>query len=169
MGVDEEGVEGAAYTMIALAGAGMPDDTQKAQMILDRPFLFGIRDYRNDVWLFLGVCGNPAGEEESETASVTDPGGSISLRVPDGWVCEACPEGEDGFDYSLRLYPEGEETGGESIHEKMGQEETGYGEQWKEEQKEPMAGLRGSCGIVHLVRLRGQQSGHTGRRGHFPL
>ena len=29
----------------------------------------------------------------------------------DGWVCEACPEGEDGFDYSLRLYPEGEETG----------------------------------------------------------
>ena len=32
----------------------MPDDTQKAQMILDRPFLFGIRDYRNDVWLFLG-------------------------------------------------------------------------------------------------------------------
>ena len=111
VGVDEEGVEGAAYTMIALAGAGMPDDTQKAQMILDRPFLFGIRDYRNDVWLFLGVCGNPAGEEESETASVTDPGGSISLRVPDGWVCEACPEGEDGFDYSLRLYPEGEEKG----------------------------------------------------------
>ena len=102
-------------------------------------------------------------------ASVTGPGGPISLRVPDGWVCEACPEGEDGFDYSLRLYPEGEETGGESIHEKMGQEETGYGEQWKEEQKEPMAGLRGSCGIVHLVRLRGQQSGHTGRRGHFPL
>ena len=63
VGVDEEGVEGAAYTMIALAGAGMPDDTQKAQMILDRPFLFGIRDYRNDVWLFLGVCRNPEGEE----------------------------------------------------------------------------------------------------------
>lgn len=169
VGVDEEGVEGAAYTMIALAGAGMPDDTQKAQMILDRPFLFGIRDYRNDVWLFLGVCGNPAGEEESETASVTDPGGSISLRVPDGWVCEACPEGEDGFDYSLRLYPEGEETGGESIHEKMGQEETGYGEQWKEEWKETMGGLHSSCGGVCPVRLRGRQSGHTGRRGHFPL
>ena len=93
VGVDEEGVEGSAYTMIALTGAGMPDDTQKAQMILDRPFLFGIRDYRNDVWLFLGVCRNPAGEEKSETVSVTGPGGPISLRVPDGWVCEACPEG----------------------------------------------------------------------------
>ncbi len=60
IGVDEEGVEGAAYTMIALAGAGMPLENMQVEMALDRPFLFGIQDTSNDVWLFLGICQNPA-------------------------------------------------------------------------------------------------------------
>lgn len=61
IGVDEQGVEGAAYTMIAMAtGAAMSQD-QQADMILDRPFLFGIRT-NQDVWLFLGVCRDPGME-----------------------------------------------------------------------------------------------------------
>ena len=35
-------------------------------MILNRPFLFGIQDQANDVWLFLGVCRDPLSEETAE-------------------------------------------------------------------------------------------------------
>lgn len=61
IGVDEEGVEGAAYTMIAMAeGSALPpEEPEKVEMILDRPFLFAVHDYRNDVCLFLGVCEDP--------------------------------------------------------------------------------------------------------------
>lgn len=59
IGIDEQGVEGAAYTMIAMESMGMLNPALEAEMILDRPFLFGIRDSYNDVWLFLGVCRNP--------------------------------------------------------------------------------------------------------------
>ncbi len=59
IGVDEQGVEGAAYTMMALGAGAALNQGQKADMILDRPFLFGIRDAGLDVWLFLGVCRNP--------------------------------------------------------------------------------------------------------------
>ena len=61
IGVDEEGVEGAAYTMIAMAeGSALPpEEPEKVGMILDRPFLFAVHDYRNDVCLFLGVCEDP--------------------------------------------------------------------------------------------------------------
>lgn len=60
IGVDENGVEGAAYTMMAMARGGILDNGEMAEMILDRPFLFGIRDDAHDAWLFLGVCRNPA-------------------------------------------------------------------------------------------------------------
>lgn len=60
IGIDENGVEGAAYTMLAMAGGAAVTDPRRAEMRLDRPFLFGIRDISNDVWLFLGVCQNPA-------------------------------------------------------------------------------------------------------------
>ncbi len=64
IGVDEEGVEGAAYTMIAMAeGAALTEEKERVEMILDRPFLFGIHDRRNDVWLFLGVCRDPSAEK----------------------------------------------------------------------------------------------------------
>ena len=63
IGVDEEGVEGAAYTMLALSGsAALQDEPEEIYMTLDRPFLFGIYDYKNDVWLFLGVCMDPSAE-----------------------------------------------------------------------------------------------------------
>lgn len=63
IGVDENGVEGAAYTKLALAAGTAEGAALRVQMILDRPFLFGIRDTYNDVWLFLGVCRNPAAED----------------------------------------------------------------------------------------------------------
>ena len=62
IGVDEEGVEGAAYTMISMteSGAWIMEDPERAEMILDRSFLFAVHDYANDVWLFLGVCEDPS-------------------------------------------------------------------------------------------------------------
>lgn len=59
IGVDEQGVEGAAYTMMLAAGSAMVRPEQEARMILDRPFLFGIQDRANGVWLFLGAVRNP--------------------------------------------------------------------------------------------------------------
>ena len=59
IGVDEQGVEGAAYTMLAMECGAVLEQKETAEMILDRPFLFGIRDNAHDVWLFLGVCRNP--------------------------------------------------------------------------------------------------------------
>lgn len=59
IGVDEEGIEGAAYTMLAVCGAGMPQDKEVAEMICDRPFIYGIRDGHSGAWLFIGVCQNP--------------------------------------------------------------------------------------------------------------
>lgn len=78
IGLDEQGVEGAAYTMMSMARGALIENEETAEMILDRPFLFGIRDEIHGVWLFLGVCRNPAGEgngEEGKTAKndvVTD-------------------------------------------------------------------------------------------------
>lgn len=55
IGIDEKGVEASAFTDIAYAGAALPDG--RAEMILDRPFLYGIK--KNGVWLFIGICDNP--------------------------------------------------------------------------------------------------------------
>ena len=62
IGIDEDGVEGAAYTMILMEESGlwMPEDTNRVEMILDRPFLFAVHDRVNDVWLFLGMCADPS-------------------------------------------------------------------------------------------------------------
>ena len=61
IGIDEEGVEGAAYTMMAMEGAdAMIDGEQKAEMILDRPFIYGIRDNATGAWLFMGICRDPS-------------------------------------------------------------------------------------------------------------
>ena len=61
--IDEDGVEGAAYTMIAMTegSAWMMEEPERVEMILDRPFLFAVHDYRNDVWLFIGACMDPSG------------------------------------------------------------------------------------------------------------
>ena len=53
--LDEKGVCASAYTAITYAGAAMPQD--KAEMILNRPFLYQI-SYKN-VTLFTGIVENP--------------------------------------------------------------------------------------------------------------
>lgn len=58
LGIHEEGVEGAAFTEIMYAGAGMPKNS--AEMILDRPFLYTVKKNGNIV--FVGICENPAEE-----------------------------------------------------------------------------------------------------------
>lgn len=55
--IDEDGVEAAAFTQIAYAGAALPEG--RAEMILDRPFIYGITT-QNGTLLFAGVCENPA-------------------------------------------------------------------------------------------------------------
>lgn len=55
--IDENGVEASAFTKMDYAGAARPDD--RAEMILNRPFIYGITA-RNGVLLFVGVCNNPA-------------------------------------------------------------------------------------------------------------
>ena len=54
--IDENGVEASAFTKLDLTGAGLPED--KAEMILNRPFIFGITA-ANGTLLFAGVCMNP--------------------------------------------------------------------------------------------------------------
>lgn len=54
--IDENGVEASAYTEIHLAGSAMPEG--RAEMILERPFIYGIQSRYGDL-LFVGVCNNP--------------------------------------------------------------------------------------------------------------
>ena len=54
--IDENGVEASAYTKIDYAGAAQPQG--RAEMILDRPFIFAVIG-QNDNLLFVGVCENP--------------------------------------------------------------------------------------------------------------
>lgn len=56
IGVNEQGVEAAAYTELSYAGSAAPED--QADMRLDRPFLYIIKA-TNDTPLFIGVCANP--------------------------------------------------------------------------------------------------------------
>lgn len=58
IGVDESGVEGAAYTMMALAGCALIEETKVGDMILNRPFLFGIHSDEAG-WLFIGAVETP--------------------------------------------------------------------------------------------------------------
>ena len=55
--IDEEGVEAAAYTVMAVAGAARPPEDEM-DFILDRPFLFLITS-RDNLPLFAGVVNNP--------------------------------------------------------------------------------------------------------------
>ena len=54
--IDENGVEASAYTEIMYAGAAFSED--KAEMILNRPFIYGITANKGNL-LFIGVCQNP--------------------------------------------------------------------------------------------------------------
>ena len=57
IGIDEKGVEAAAFTQIMFCGSGCPED--EAHMVLDRPFLYAI-EVSPDAPLFLGLCGDPS-------------------------------------------------------------------------------------------------------------
>jgi serpin B len=54
--IDEDGVEASAFTQIDYAGSAMPEG--RTDMILDRPFIYGITA-RDGILLFVGVCENP--------------------------------------------------------------------------------------------------------------
>ena len=54
--IDEKGVEAAAFTQIDYAGAGLPQD--RADMILNRPFLYAIETF-DGIPIFIGICENP--------------------------------------------------------------------------------------------------------------
>lgn len=72
IGVDEQGVEGAAFTMMAMARGALAENEEVAEMALDRPFLFGVRDASHGIWLFLGVCRNPAEEGQESGADIAE-------------------------------------------------------------------------------------------------
>jgi serpin B len=57
LAIDEVGVTAAAFTKISYAGAARPDG--QADMILDRPFLYGITSATGNL-LFIGICGDPS-------------------------------------------------------------------------------------------------------------
>jgi serpin B len=65
--VNEDGVEASAFTEMGFAGAMPPED--RAEMILNRPFIFGITAYVSypdtnscgsiETPYFIGICENP--------------------------------------------------------------------------------------------------------------
>ena len=55
--VDEEGTEGAAATAV-IATRSIAGD-QHVKMLVDKPFLFGLRDQRTGFILFMGYVGSP--------------------------------------------------------------------------------------------------------------
>lgn len=58
IGIDENGIEAASFTMIAWAGAARPQG--RAEMILDRPFLYVVNNRSCPV--FIGICGDPTAD-----------------------------------------------------------------------------------------------------------
>ena len=59
VGVDENGVEAAAATVLITAGSAAPTDIK--EMNVNRPFFFGIYDRPTSTWLFLGHVLDPSG------------------------------------------------------------------------------------------------------------
>lgn len=55
LGIDEDGVD-VAFTEILVCGAALPKD--KAEMILDSPFLYAVEN--NGQIVFIGICENPS-------------------------------------------------------------------------------------------------------------
>ena len=59
--VEEGGIEAAAYTYVGMEESADGAERERAEMILNRPFLYGI--VKEGVYLFLRVCQNPTVEE----------------------------------------------------------------------------------------------------------
>ena len=63
IGVDEKGVEAAAYTMVAVNGAcALPEDLPEIEFYLTRPFLYAIES-RDGTALFIGTVTAPTNAE----------------------------------------------------------------------------------------------------------
>ena len=63
IGVDEKGVEAAAYTMVVMdEGCVMPEDLPEIDFFLTRPFLYAIEAYDGTV-LFIGSVSAPAADK----------------------------------------------------------------------------------------------------------
>ena len=58
--VDEEGTEAAAATAVVMALTSMPPQLQRVELVLDRPFLFLIRDRVTGSVLFMGRMADPS-------------------------------------------------------------------------------------------------------------
>jgi len=74
--IDENGIEAAAFTVIDWAGAAIPQG--RADMVLDRPFLYMIES--SDCVLFVGICEDPTGQvrdsgKVTERKTVKESGG----------------------------------------------------------------------------------------------
>lgn len=58
--IDESGAEAAAVTAVSMrAGAFMPREEKRATMILDRPFIYAIKDKKTGTIFFVGTVCNP--------------------------------------------------------------------------------------------------------------
>ena len=57
--IDEKGVEASAFTQIDFFGCVATQPKDRAEMILNRPFLYGITS-SDGTLLFVGVCNNPS-------------------------------------------------------------------------------------------------------------
>jgi len=58
--IDENGVEASAYTQIDYSGSAAAKPEDQAEMVLNRPFIYGITA-ENGSLLFVGICENPKG------------------------------------------------------------------------------------------------------------
>lgn len=61
IGVDENGVEAAAYTVIEVDSASAMEPDEQVEMDLNRPFIFAVTS-KEGVVLFMGICGDPSAE-----------------------------------------------------------------------------------------------------------
>ena len=98
--IDEKGVEAAAYTVMAVAGAAMPPE-EEMDLVFDRPFLFALTS-KTGLPLFVGVVntmgeGNPE-ETMSENGAEDEKGApyaaseAVTVENPE----ESAPSGERG-------------------------------------------------------------------------
>lgn len=58
--VDEKGTEAAAATVVGLEMGAAPDPKKPREVVVDRPFLFAIRDAKRDRLVFLGRVTDPS-------------------------------------------------------------------------------------------------------------
>jgi serpin B len=57
--VDEEGTEAAAATAVVMRTTSAPEPLEPVELIVDRPFVFAIRDNPTGALLFMGHIGDP--------------------------------------------------------------------------------------------------------------